>query len=124
MTPPDGASVVIIHDIKTPLDWETLRYIAAVKGKALLDESTDSSPPRKSRSQPTLEENPVVRALRQQGLAVTRQNYLRAAGYPGEPDPESEATLPRELQKEPEDLTYGEKPQGSIRQRSYNARCD
>jgi hypothetical protein len=35
---PDGASVVIMHDIKTPLDWETLQYIAAVKGKALLDE--------------------------------------------------------------------------------------
>jgi hypothetical protein len=32
----DGASVVIVHDIKTPLDWETLQYIAAVKGKALL----------------------------------------------------------------------------------------
>ena len=78
----------------------------------------------KSQNQPTLESHPVVRYLQQQGLAVTRQNYLRAAGYPGEPDPESEATLPRELQKEPEDLTYGEKPQGSIRQRSYNARCD
>jgi len=36
---PDGANVVIIHDIKTRLDWETLQYIAAVKGKALLDES-------------------------------------------------------------------------------------
>ena len=35
---PDGASVVIVHDIKTPVDWETLQYIAAVKGKALLDE--------------------------------------------------------------------------------------
>jgi hypothetical protein len=39
---PDGASVVIVHEIKTPLDWETLRYIAAIKGKALLDESPDS----------------------------------------------------------------------------------
>jgi hypothetical protein len=45
---PDGANVVIIHDIKTPVDSETLRYIAAVKGKALLDESTDPSPPRKA----------------------------------------------------------------------------
>jgi hypothetical protein len=39
---PDGARVVILHDIKTPLDWETLQYIAAVKGKALLDESPHS----------------------------------------------------------------------------------
>ena len=39
---PAGASVVIVHDIKTPLDWETLQYIAAVKGKALLDESPGS----------------------------------------------------------------------------------
>ena len=45
---PDGASVVIIHDIKTPVDSDTLRYLAAVKGKALLDESPDSSPPRKA----------------------------------------------------------------------------
>jgi hypothetical protein len=45
---PDGASVVIIHDIKTALDWETLQYIGAVKGKALLDESPDPSPPRKA----------------------------------------------------------------------------
>jgi hypothetical protein len=45
---PDGASVVIVHDIKTPLDWETLQYIAAVKGKALLDESPHSNPPRKA----------------------------------------------------------------------------
>ena len=36
---PDGASVVIVHDIKTPVDGDTLRYLAAVKGKALLDES-------------------------------------------------------------------------------------
>jgi hypothetical protein len=45
---PDGASVVVVHKIKTPVDWETLRYLAAVKGKALLDESPDSSPPRKA----------------------------------------------------------------------------
>jgi hypothetical protein len=45
---PDGASVVIIHDIKTSVDSDTLRYLAAVKGKALLDESRDSSPPRKA----------------------------------------------------------------------------
>ena len=45
---PDGANVVIIHDIKTPLDGETLQYIAAVKGKALLDESPDPSLPRKA----------------------------------------------------------------------------
>jgi hypothetical protein len=57
----------------------------------------------KSRNQPTLEDDPGVRYLRLMGLAVTRQNYLRAAGYPGEPDAESEATLPKELQKEPED---------------------
>jgi hypothetical protein len=44
---PDGANVVIVHDIRTPLDWETLQYLAAVKGKVLLDESPDSSPPRK-----------------------------------------------------------------------------
>ena len=36
---PDGANVVIIHDIKTPVDSDTLRYLAAVKGKVLLDES-------------------------------------------------------------------------------------
>ena len=35
---PDGANVVIIHDIKTPVDSDTLRYIAAVKEKALLEE--------------------------------------------------------------------------------------
>ena len=45
---PDGANVVIIHDIKTPVDSDTLRYIAAVKGKALLDESPDPSLPRKA----------------------------------------------------------------------------
>jgi hypothetical protein len=26
---PDGANVVIVHDIKTPLDWETLQYSRA-----------------------------------------------------------------------------------------------
>ena len=45
---PDGASVVIFHDIKTPVDSDTLRYLAAVKGKALVDESPDSNPPRKA----------------------------------------------------------------------------
>ena len=45
---PDGANVVIIHDIKTPVDSDTLRYLAAVKGKALLDESPDPSLPRKA----------------------------------------------------------------------------
>ena len=45
---PDGANVVIVHNIKTTLDSETLRYIAAVKGKALLDESPDPSLPRKA----------------------------------------------------------------------------
>ena len=40
---PDGASVVIVHDIKTPVDSDTLRYLAAVKGKALLDESPESN---------------------------------------------------------------------------------
>jgi hypothetical protein len=39
---PNGANVVIIHDIKTPVDSDTLRYLAAVKGKALLDESPHS----------------------------------------------------------------------------------
>jgi hypothetical protein len=39
---PDGANVVIIHDIKTPVDSDTLRYLAAVKGKALLNESPHS----------------------------------------------------------------------------------
>jgi hypothetical protein len=37
-----GANVMIIHDIKTPVDWRTLQYLAAVKGKALLDESPHS----------------------------------------------------------------------------------
>jgi len=39
---PDGANVVIIHDIKTPVDDETLRYLAAIKGRMLLDESPHS----------------------------------------------------------------------------------
>ena len=39
---PDGANVVIVHDIKTSVDSDTLRYLAAVKGNALLDESPDS----------------------------------------------------------------------------------
>jgi hypothetical protein len=33
---PDGANVVIVHDIKTAVDRETLRYVAAIKGRALL----------------------------------------------------------------------------------------
>ena len=45
---PDGANVVIIQDIKTPLDSDTLRYLAAIKGRMLLDESPHSSPPRKA----------------------------------------------------------------------------
>ena len=45
---PDGANVVIVHNVKTTLDSDTLRYIAAVKGKALLDESPDPSPLRKA----------------------------------------------------------------------------
>jgi hypothetical protein len=45
---PDGANVLILHDIKTPVDSDTLRYLAAVKGKALLDGSPHSSPPRKA----------------------------------------------------------------------------
>ena len=45
---PDSTNVVIIHDIKTPVDSDTLRYLAAIKGKVLLDESPDSSPTRKA----------------------------------------------------------------------------
>ena len=45
---PDGANVVIVHNIKATLDSETLRYIAAVKGQALLDESPVPGPPRKA----------------------------------------------------------------------------
>jgi hypothetical protein len=45
---PDGANVVIIHDIKTPVDSDTLRYVAAIKGRMLLDESPHSRPPRKA----------------------------------------------------------------------------
>jgi hypothetical protein len=33
---PDGANVVILHDIKTAMDRETLRYVAGIKGRALL----------------------------------------------------------------------------------------
>jgi hypothetical protein len=33
---PDGANVVILHDIKTAVDRETLGYVAAIKGRALL----------------------------------------------------------------------------------------
>jgi hypothetical protein len=35
----EGANVVIVHNIKTTLDSETLRYLAAVKGKALIERS-------------------------------------------------------------------------------------
>ena len=45
---PDGANVLILHDIKTPVDSDTLRYLAAINGKVLLDESPDSSPTRKA----------------------------------------------------------------------------
>ena len=38
---PNGVCVVIVHNIKTPLSSEDLRYIAAVKGKALLEKSPD-----------------------------------------------------------------------------------
>ena len=37
---PDGANVVIVHDIKTRLDSETLRYVAAVKGKSAIGRVT------------------------------------------------------------------------------------
>jgi hypothetical protein len=40
---PGGANVVIVHNIKTSLDSETLRYVAAIKGKVLLDEQPDKS---------------------------------------------------------------------------------
>ena len=33
---PDGANVVIVHDIRTAVDRETLGYVAAIKGRALL----------------------------------------------------------------------------------------
>jgi len=36
---PDGANVVIVHKVKTPLDHETLRYLAVVNGKALIEGS-------------------------------------------------------------------------------------
>jgi hypothetical protein len=49
---PDGAKVVIVHDIKTPVDGDTLRYLAAVKGKALLDQSPDKSEKQKPAEKP------------------------------------------------------------------------
>ena len=36
---PNDVCVVIVHNIKTPVDSETLRYIAAVKAKALMEKS-------------------------------------------------------------------------------------
>jgi hypothetical protein len=36
---PEGACVVLMHNIKTPVDPQKLAYIAAVKKKALLDQS-------------------------------------------------------------------------------------
>jgi hypothetical protein len=66
--------------------------------------SPATSTKAKSRPQATMEEDSVVKALRQVGLPVNRQNYLRAAGYADDPDPESEAMLPREFQKDPEPL--------------------
>src|SRR5262245_32584833 len=52
---PDGANVVIVHDIKTPVDSDTLRYLAAVKGKALLEKSpnSDETPIQDRRGSPT-----------------------------------------------------------------------
>ena len=44
--------MVIIHDIKTPVDSDTLRYLAAVKGKALLDASPDKSKKQKPVEKP------------------------------------------------------------------------
>jgi hypothetical protein len=38
----DGAHVVIVHNIKTRLNSEKLRYVAAVKAKALMEKSPDS----------------------------------------------------------------------------------
>lgn len=35
---PQGEQIVLIHQIHTPVDAAKLRYIAAVKGKALLDQ--------------------------------------------------------------------------------------
>jgi hypothetical protein len=39
---PDGANVVIVHDIKTPLSREKFRYVAAVKAKALMEKPSDA----------------------------------------------------------------------------------
>jgi hypothetical protein len=36
---PNDTCVVIVHNIKTPLSSEKLRYIAAVKAKALMEKS-------------------------------------------------------------------------------------
>jgi hypothetical protein len=57
--------------------------------------------PREIKLSPESERNPIVQSLREQGKRVTRQNYLDEAGYAGEPDPESEATFPPELQNPP-----------------------
>jgi hypothetical protein len=35
---PAGTQIVLVHRIRTPIDAERLRYVAAVKGKALLDQ--------------------------------------------------------------------------------------
>ena len=40
---PNDVCVVIVHNIKTPLSSEKLLYIAAVKGKALMEKSPDRS---------------------------------------------------------------------------------
>jgi hypothetical protein len=54
-----------------------------------------------SQLQATFENDPVVKRLRQKGIPVNRRNYLREEGYPGDPDPETEAMLPAQLQKNP-----------------------
>jgi hypothetical protein len=38
---PGGANVVIVHNVKTALDSETLRDVAAITAKVLLDEEPD-----------------------------------------------------------------------------------
>ena len=35
---PAGPQIVLVHKIRTPIDAERLKYIVAVKGKALLDQ--------------------------------------------------------------------------------------
>src|SRR6516225_4310636 len=35
---PAGSQIVLVHKIRTTMDAERLRYIVAVKGKALLDQ--------------------------------------------------------------------------------------